>query len=235
MSPYVFKTRVSFTDIDADACLSLKGAMRLMQEAAMIHSDHSGYSVLDVEHTRVVWMLVQWRVRLVGTARWNEYIEVITWPRSMERLTSVRCFRIVNTAGETVAVADSNWLLANADTGRVMRIPKEVADAYDLIDEDVFEGPMPKLPHEAGEETYTCTVLRRDLDTNKHVNNLVYLDYAAEAIAEQKTFCEANIRYHLQLLLGDEVHCHYENTPEGHLVQITGEDPKHLHCTVLLS
>ena len=235
MSPYVFNTRVSFSDIEEDACLSLKGAMRLMQEAAMIHSDQSGYSVLDVEQTRVVWMLVQWRVRLVGKAKWNEDVQVITWPRSMERLTSVRCFRIVNAAGEIVAVADSNWLLANADTGRVMRIPKEVADAYDLIDEDVFDEPMPKLPHETGAETYACTVLRRDLDTNNHVNNLVYLDYAADAIPEQHTFREANIRYHLQLLLGDEVHCHYENTPEGRLVQITGRDPKHLHCTVLLS
>lgn len=234
MSPFHFSTRVFYGDIDSDLNLSLAGAMRLMQEAAVIHSDQSGYSVMDVERTRVVWMLVQWRVRLTGKVRWNEPVEVITWPQTMEKLTSNRCFRILDSRGKEVAIGESIWLLANADTGRVMRIPQEVADAYELIPDGVFDTPLDKLPHEAGEETFSCTVGRRDIDTNRHVNNLVYLDYAREALpADTTEYSEVVVRYHRQLLLGDSVHCCYTPLPNGHAVQICGEDLRHIHCTVL--
>lgn len=236
MSPFHFLTKVFYGDIDNSLNLSLPGALRLMQEAAVIHSDQYGYSVMDVERTRVVWMLVQWRVRLTGKVRWDEPVEVITWPQTMERLTSNRCFRILNQQGKEVAVGESVWLLASADTGRVMRIPPEVADVYELIPDGVFDTPLEKLPHDIGEETYFCKVGRRDLDTNRHVNNLIYLDYAREAlpaeIAEQD-YPEVVIHYHRQLLLGDSVHCHYTPLPNGHAVHICGDDPNHVHCTVL--
>lgn len=236
MRPFVFSTRVAYDDIGQDLCLSMKGAMRMMQEAAIIHSDLSGYSVMDVERTRVVWLLVQWRVRMLQKIRWNEPVNVITWPQTMEKLTSNRCFRIVNRDGDPVAIAESSWLLANSDTGRVMRIPPEVAEAYDLIADGVFEEPMEKLGQRMGEKVCHGVVRRRDIDTNHHVNNLVYLDYARDALPIQLTdteFPEVIVRYHRQLLLGDEFQCYYENTEQGHMVQICGSDPRHVHCSVL--
>lgn len=235
MSPYIFHTRVSYSDIDHDLNLSMAGAMRLMQEAAIIHSDQSHFSVMDVERTRVVWMLVQWRVRILGTAKWNETIRIITWPQTMEKLTSSRCFRIEKEDGEVIAVAESNWLLVNVDTGRVMRIPPEVAEAYELISDGVFDTPVQKLGQAVGEETYCCHVQRRDIDTNHHVNNLIYLEYAKEALPDSlanTAFPEIIVRYHRQLLLGDPVHCYYQKTDDGHLVQICGEDPRQIHCSV---
>lgn len=236
MSPFHFQTKVFYGDIDDNLNLSLFGAIRLMQEAAVIHSAQSGYSVMDVERTRVVWMLVQWRVRMTGEVRWNEPVEVITWPQTMEKLTSNRCFRILDKDGNQVAIGESIWLLANADTGRVMRIPQEVVEAYDLVPDGVFDTPLEKLPHEVGTETFSCTVSRRDLDTNHHVNNLIYLDYAREALpaeAAEKAYSEVVVRYHRQLLLGDPVHCYHSAQCCGHAVQICGEDTNHVHCTVL--
>lgn len=236
MTPFHLPARVFYGSIDKNLNLSLTGAMRLMQEAAVVHSSQSGYSVADVERTRVVWMLVQWRVRLTGSARWNDPLDVVTWPRTMEKVTSDRCFRILDSHGTEVAAGESNWLLVNADTGRVMRIPEEVASAYELIPDGVFDTPMEKLSKDVGEETYSCRVQRRDIDTNNHVNNLVYLDYAREALPENvdiDSYREVVVRYHRQLLLGDPVHCYYTPVPNGHEVQICGDDPKHLHCTVL--
>lgn len=236
MTPYYFETRISYGDIDGGLKLTLPGAMRMMQEAAIIHSDQVGYSVRDIARTHVIWMLVQWRVRLTGAACWNEPVTVVTWPQTMEKLTSDRCFVIKNRAGDQVAVAESNWILVNADTGRVMRIPPEVSQAYELIPDGVFDTPTPKLPTETGEETYTCRVQRRDLDTNNHVNNLIYLDYAREALPDhacKDPYSEVIVRYHRQLLLGDPVHCRYLPVEQGHAVQICGEDPRHIHCTVM--
>lgn len=236
LQPYVFHTRVAYSDIGPDLRLTLPGAMRMMQEAAILHSDCSGYSVMDIQRTRVIWMLVQWRVRLVNAARWNTPLEVRTWPCTMEKITSDRCFQICDEAGNTVALGESTWLLVNADTGRAMRIPPEVAAAYDLIPDRVFPAPLGRLSQQVGQQTGSFRVLRRDLDTNRHVNNLIYLDYAREVLPPEladRSFPEVAVHYHRQLLLGDEVHCWYEKTDMGHTVQICGPDPRHVHCTVV--
>jgi medium-chain acyl-[acyl-carrier-protein] hydrolase len=233
-----FQTRVSYTDVDDGLKLTLSGAMRMMQEAAIVHSDLIGYSVNQVEQTRVVWLLVQWHAKLVGSAHWNEPLEVLTWPRTMEKLTSDRCFRIVNRSGETVAVAESTLLLASADTGRVVRIPAEVADVYPLNPEGVFDAPTEKLHLDSGELTWSANVLRRDLDTNRHVNNLIYLEYAKEALPAdlaERGWREVIVRYHRQMLLGDPIRCHYGKTEMGHGIRICGENPNHLHCAVLFA
>ncbi len=237
MVPYVFSTRVSYSDIDSSRSLSLTGAMRMMQEAAIIHSDLSGYSVMDVERTGVVWMLIQWRVKLFEKVLWNAPVEVETWPQTMERLTSNRCFRIKDSSGMTVAAAESSWVLVSAETGKVIRVPQEVSDAYELIPDGVFVDSCEKLPQKTGEEICSFHVLRRDLDTNQHVNNLVYLDYAMQALPDDVVFSgfsEVIVRYHKQLLLGDEVHCYCLQEDDGFLIQICGDDPRHVHCSVRL-
>ena len=235
MSTYVFPTRVSYTDIDQSRNLSLTGAMRMMQEAAVIHSDMSGYSVMDVERTGVVWMLIQWRVKLYRKVSWNTPVNVETWPQTMERLTSNRCFRIMLSSGEVVAAAESSWVLVSAETGKVIRIPPEVVEAYDLNPDGVFDDDCEKLPQKAGDEICSFRVPRRDLDTNLHVNNLVYLDYALETLPvdlEISDFSEVIVRYHKQLLLGDEVHCYLQHSGNDYLIQICGDDPRHVHCSV---
>ncbi len=237
MSCFEFHTRVSYGDIDNNLNLTLQGAMRMMQEAAIIDSDRSGYSVRDIEHTHLGWMLVQWHVQMVEPAKWHENLVVTTWPRTMEKATSDRSFRITDSKGRTVALADSSWLLVNTDTKKLVRIPPEVAEAYSLTLEKVLQ-EAPKLNTGVGQRIYTAEVLRRDLDTNCHVNNLVYLDYARQALpAEEmeREFFGVVVRYHRQLLLGDSFTCYYEKTPYGHQVQICGDDPRLIHATVLFT
>jgi len=236
MSVYTFQTRVAYDDIDESLHLTLRGAMGHMQEAAILHSSQCGFSITDIPQTHVIWMLVQWRARLVGKADWNEQITVRTWPRTMERITSVRNYEIYAKDGTLVAVGESNWVLVNADTGRTTRITPEVAAAYDLTEQDVFDAPLPILPKGTGEPVVQFHVSRRDIDTNHHVNNRVYLDYAREALPNEIAefpFPEVSVRYHRQLLQDDPVVCWYRREDGCHVVEICGEERTHLHATVV--
>lgn len=236
MSIYSFQTRVSYDDIDENLHLTLKGALGYMQEAAVIHSSKVGYSVGDVARTHVIWMLNQWRVRLQTTACWHDRLTVETWPRTMERATSIRNFDIRNEEGESVCIGESNWVLVSADTGRIMRVPPEVMRAYDLTPCTVFDSPLEKLTSSGGVMTYAGMVQRRDLDTNHHVNNRVYLDYALEALPAEldcSAYREVIVKYHRQLLLHDRFTCWYRTEGEKQIVDIKSEDGQVLHCTVV--
>lgn len=210
LSPYVFPTRVAYGDIDGHMALTLRGAMAMMQEAAIVHSAQAGYAMQDIPRTHVIWMLVQWRVRMAGRAMWNDNLTVETWPRAMARVTSDRNFEIKNAMGQTVVLGHSTWILVNTDTGRAARITPEIAAAYDLVERDVFDAPLVELPDGPGETAYEGFVQRRDIDTNHHMNNLVYLDYARQALPEDlcgRPFRELGIRYVRQLRLGDPIAC----------------------------
>lgn len=236
MDIFRYPVRVTYGEVDGALRLTLRGAMAMMQEAAIVHSSQAGYAVEDVPRTHVIWMVVRWRVKLLAAAHWNDALTVETWPRSMGRVTSVRNFALINAAGAPVAVGESEWILVSTDTGRAARITPAIAAAYTLVDRDVFDGPLPPPEPGAGREICSLTVRRSDLDTNRHVNNLVYLDYALEALPEeswQRTFTEVSVSYRRQILLGETVTCRYHAQGDLQIVELCGAE--HLvHGTVIL-
>lgn len=235
MDVFSYPTRVSYGAVDGALRLTLRGAMAMMQEAAIIHSSQVGYAVADIPRTHVIWMLVHWRVRRTGTAKWNEPLIVETWPRSMARVTSTRNFQITNERGEVVALGESEWILVNTDTGRAARITPEIAGAYQLVDRDVFSEPFPAVEPGEGREACRLDIRRADMDTNHHVNNLVYLDYALEALPEDVAadFDEISVSYRRELRPGQQVRCLYRKAGEAHVVDLMGEADNVLHSTVI--
>lgn len=236
MPTYSFQTRVMYDDVDQNLHLTLKGAMGMMQEAAAVHSAEVGYSMENVSKTRVIWMLSQWRIRLEQSAKWHECLTVETWPRTMERATSIRDFELRNQAGCPVAIGESGWALVNADTGRIMRVTPEIAAAYELTDRVVFDTPLEKIPSGEGVMTYAGQVQRRDIDTNHHVNNRVYLDYALEAMPREldiSRFREVIVKYHKQMLPGQHFSCWYRRENDSVIVDIKSQDGTICHGTVM--
>lgn len=237
MAVYAFETRVSYDDIDADLSLSVKGVLNMLQEAAIIHADKIGYSMRNVHETGVAWILVQWRVRLLSKAYWDQNVTVRTWPRTMERAKSERDFEIVSEDGNVVAIGESVWVLVSTTTGRIVRITPEIASAYDLTERRVFSDVFLEPDEEVGTEKYCGTVMKRDIDTNGHVNNRVYLEYACEALPDDfdmATVKEVYIHYRRQLLSGQRFRCCYKYIDCAHVIDILCIDSDVKHCTVIL-
>lgn len=234
MAVYEFKTRVSYDDVDENMMLTLRGTIGMMQEAAIIHSDLIGYSACNTEKTGVIWMLVRWRVRRISEAKWNEKLIVRTWPRTMDRVTSERDFEIVDENNRVVAIGESVWVLVSADTRRIIRIPQHIAQAYDLTERKVFDTPVCEYPSDQGEEVYSGVVRKRDIDSNHHVNNRVYLDYANEGINNEQNgrFSEVRIHYRKQLLLGETVKCLYQRNSLGCRVDVCSNNSADIRATV---
>ncbi len=233
--PYLYETDVAYTDIGPDRFLSHRGLLRVLQEAAAVASDECGYGLKDIPETGVCWILSGWRLELKERVPWRTHLTVRTWPRSLEGFLSDREFLVY--AGERlIGRATSRWFLVHAATGRVARITDRVKSAYELLDRAVFDQPLPangKSPAEA-EETFSATVGRRDIDTNHHVNNIHYWDYALEALPEEVAAhlpATVEIVFRRQILLGTRVRCLYSVTADGkHQVELqSGQGDELVH------
>ena len=215
-----------------DQRLSFSGLLRILQEAASVASDDVGYGLKDIARTGVHWILTGWRVELMERPGWRTALKVETWPRTMDGFRPDRDFLVWD--GETLAArGTSRWVLMDAGTGRLTRITEAVRASY-LPQADslsVFDGAAP-----AGHGTtpggvpaaFETVVGRRDIDTNHHVNNLHYLDYALEALPEEvyrHLPGTAEIAFRRQILLGTAIRGLYTLTEEGkHQVEIQSEN-----------
>ena len=239
ISHFVYPCAVTYADVGLDGRLCHKGALRLLQEAAAVDSQNCGYGLLNAEESGVCWILTGWRIQLMKRPLWRTPLSAETWPRTMDGFLSDRDFRIFS-GDELVAQATSRWCLVSTHPGRVTRVTDTIRGAYILDSQAVFSEALHTNGRSgpSAEETFSCVIGRRDIDTNHHVNNLHYLDYALEALP-QEVFEHIpdtlEIVYRKQILLGTPIRCLYQLTDDDrHQVEIcSGEGKDIVHHAFL--
>ena len=84
----------------------------------------------------------------------------------------------------------------------------------------------------------TYKVQRRDIDMNRHVHNLYYLDFAYEALPEEiyerSEFNNIEIFYKKEIKYGEIINCYYSFEDNKHIVTIKSEDNSILHSIITL-
>lgn len=230
---------MAYSDLGPDGLLSRAGLLRSLQEAASIASDNVGFGLKDIPRTGVHWILSAWRLEMAARPSWRSALEVETWPRALEGFSSERDYlvwEIADGARRLAARGTSKWLLLDAKTNKITRVTDRVRAAYATEEEALFRDPIPKNGKSpAGAAvTFQTTVGRRDIDTNLHVNNIHYLDYAVEALPEEVYEAlpdTVDIVFRKQILLGTPIQCLYSRTEDGkHQVEIrSGQDGEAVH------
>jgi len=163
-----------------------------------------------------------------------------TWSRKIERLYCYRDFELY-LDDKLVAIASSKWIAVYRNTGKIARLTKEVSEEYNSTDVSVFadEATFELNIPEAFTNIYTYTPERRDIDTNHHVNNLFYLDFAYSSLPEEVYNNRFNlnnieITYKKEIKLGDTIKCKYVLENDKHIVVIFSEDERIVHAIINL-
>lgn len=228
----IYDAKVTYDELGPDCRLNHQGLAKILQEIAAVASDERGYGIKDIDRNGVFWILAAWRLEMPERPVWRSRLTVETWPRGMRGIQTERDF-LINCGQKLVARASSRWLLVSASTGKVARVTETIRNAYDLEERAIFDTSVPsngKSPENAP-VTFSTTVGRRDIDTNGHVNNIHYLEYALEALPKavfQQLPATVDIVFRRQILLGTLIRCFYSMTEDGkHQVEIrSGEDGK---------
>ena len=88
------------------------------------------------------------------------------------------------------------------------------------------------------ELNFNYEIQRRDLDTNGHVNNLHYLDFAFETLPEDiYTTCNfenLEIFYKKEIKYKEIINCYYSLENNEHIITIKNNDDSVLHAIIKL-
>lgn len=240
MNSYLKKVTLKYSDIGIANKLNLKSLIKYLQDAAGEHSDLAGYGISNIEKTHLAWLVLNWKVKMISHPHYNEEITIKTWARSLEKVYSYRDFEILDSNNNLVAIASSKWLLVDSNTKKIKHITEDIVNSYGLNNKAVFNVNLdekPKVP-ENNSLNFTYKVQRRDIDTNHHVNNLFYIDFALETIPENiylsNEFNNIEIFYKKEIKYGEIINCYYSFEDNKHIVTIKSEDNSILHSIITL-
>ena len=223
---YRFNSRVRFSETDVDRKLSITGLMNYLQDCSIFQSEDLGAGFEYLEKAKRSWLLSAWNIEVLRRPDVAEEIAIGTWPYDFKGIYGMRNFAIFDKEGNYLVKADSCWFLTDITTGKPVRPTEADLAPYPITEPRIEMEEMPRkiaLPKEM-REVGSFSVLKQQLDTNLHVNNVQYVAIACEVLPEGCEIRGIRAEYRKAAVLGDRitVKCAEEN---GHyFVSICADD-----------
>lgn len=242
MNIYTKKFQITFSDITENNELSDKGILRIMQEVAGMHSASLGYGLNDMPNTGFGWIILNWKLKIYSRPKWDTILTANTWSRKKTPLFAYRDIEIYDDKNNLVAISTSKWLLYDVNKQSIAKITPEIKEKFPDVDKSVFDDKFNEklIEPENSNFAFEYTIQRRDIDTNHHVNNLNYLDFAYEALPDDvyhnMNFSNIEIMYKHEAKAGDVISVFiFENKDKEYTITIKDENRKNIHAIVKLS
>ena len=173
---------VSSYEVDQRGKTRLTAIANYLQETAYKHaaSLNVGYSHLAEEGR--AWVLSRLRIKMYSYPKWDDTIEVETWPRGIEKLFALRDFRIRSAVGDLLAEATTCWLMVDMKTHRPMRINTDFIPVETRTD-SVFQETPGKITSPKNPSFILSRIASySDLDIVGHVNNVKFIEWCVDSL-----------------------------------------------------
>jgi len=186
MSPFNTNFIVDYFNINPDLTVALPRLMSYIQEASLRHTEEAGYSMKWFSDRKEGFVLTHWQVEIEKYPEWNQEIKIKTWPVKLRGVLAERAFTVTDKKGNELALANSNWVYLDLNTRKPTRPIQEMLDSYGpqlptALPKDLKLPPTDDFKT-IDERMYFTT--RKDIDTNLHVNNEKYIEWAIDCIPD---------------------------------------------------
>lgn len=174
---YRYNIEAYLSDFRGKATLPMIGGFML--QAATRHAEERQFGYSSMTGMKRVWVLTRMNIVI------NEYpvndttITLHTWVSDVNKIFTERCFSIEDHTGKEIGFARSLWAAIDMETRR----PTNVLELDGLLnfkhDKDCpieVAGKIAQIKDEV-EPTATFTVKYSDIDINKHLNSMKYIEH----------------------------------------------------------
>ena len=210
-----FEESHTFFDSDLD-CTGRVGIARicdLLQAAATAHADLLGVGMHDLMKEGHTWMLSSMSVCFDRWPKAMDAVKITTWPSGVRgKIVCYRDYTIDAPDGARIARATSDWIYVDIENRRIDRLtPVLTGLAPEGVPRAGVE-PAEKVrrPGGGGPAPAACDIVlrRADTDVNRHVNNVHYIEWLFEPMAESdfaRRLLRLDISYRAEARMGDAV------------------------------
>lgn len=178
-----YNYRIEPQDVDFTLRASAASIINYMLNVAGMDAHNKGFGVDVLQGEKCTWVLSRLGVEIMRQPEQYTNIVIDTWVNEFNRLSSTRNFRMRSDA-ETLAAGVTQWCILNIDTRQVV----DMSTLRDLYERNMVDEPSPTAaPARLRPAEFTSSserpVVYSDIDFNRHVNTLRYVDMIFDAIS----------------------------------------------------
>lgn len=205
-----------FGDIDRFGELSIVSLVNYFEDIALRHSNSIGLGLDKLEELNFAWMINKWYISMEKYPKYNEKFKITTWAPFFDKVRAGREYIIFDQYNNTVGKATSLWIFLNTTRRRPIRIPDDIANAYEPEPERAIEYEFSKAgTFDIENSSKDINIRKSDVDLYGHVNNKRYIEWMEEIVPdniyEKYKMVECEIAYYKEVVYGSNVKIKIKN------------------------
>lgn len=217
--------RVRFSEIDHTRKITVPSIINYFQDCSTFQSEDIGVGLDVLSKKKKAWILTYWQIVIDHYPKMNDKIQVSTWASKFKGMLAERNFCMTDENGEKAAYAQSVWVYMDVEKGRPVRPDQEELDAYGQCEplEMDYESRKITLPEECM-SLEPFPVRRYHIDTNEHVNNCQYVQFAMELLPKDQVIHQVRVGYKKSAVLGDVIYPKYAKETDRTVIELCDEN-----------
>lgn len=196
-------------EVDFQGKARLDSLLNYLQDAAGGQAQEMGFSVESLFRQGLTWVLSRYHIKIDRYPGLGEKVAVLTWPSGRSEFHALRDYEMVDFSGKKFLAATSSWMIIGLKSKQPEPVsslmPAEFVLQRRALADDF--SPLPALL--ASEQEIEFPVEVGHLDLNRHVNNVVYVSWALEAMPPELLFAaspvEVEVAYRAEAVYGHSI------------------------------
>ena len=180
------KFELRYFDMNKYGVASPTTILTLLEETAAEHSHDINYCLYSLERKNIGWVLISGIMDMVRYPKYKENIHIRTW---ISKFTLVKGYReniIYDDSGAIIGKAKGIWVFYDIEKKKPVPIIDEIKVKWGVNPEISREVDLEKIKILNDiEHQLEYDILKSDVDSNKHVNNIRYFHWLIDSIPEE--------------------------------------------------
>lgn len=175
--------RIGAQHIDFRRKVSLVSLANFILNTAGKNASENGFGLLKLQSDNYTWVLSRLVIDMNRFPKEEEQLMIETWIQAADKFFTTRNFAITDGNGTVIGYASSLWAVIDMETRQ--GIPLDTVSALQRF---ATEEPTPigiptRIPNVKGEVSNIFKVKYSDIDINRHVNTLHYIQWISDCFS----------------------------------------------------
>lgn len=182
---YTKEYEMHYYDVDKNLVVGMPRIIDILCDVGTRQSEELGEDIDTLTKRNMAWVFYNYDIKVFRNPVYGEKIRATTQAVGFKKFYALRDYEIKDENGNIIVEAKAIFLLINLEKRRMMRVPEDLYEVYGAEEiQESFSAPkLEKLLEHKYEEIFK--VRYSDIDSNQHVNNTKYIDWALESVPEE--------------------------------------------------
>lgn len=222
--------RILARDLDFTGRASLMSLCRYIFNTAAKDAENNGFGSRDLHNNNATWVISRMSFEIYATLKEYDEFYVNTWVNEISRLMTTRNMLLCDPSGKTLGAAVTQWAMIDIDSRSPLDLREHMN--YSKAARPDIPSPISK-PVKVIPGPDTCPAQERrvvysDLDFNRHVNSVKYLEWMLDMLPLEciinNGFSRLDLNYLREALYGDSLLLSCQQEENHHLFDIKRKD-----------